>query len=60
MFNELVDDISVGVKERDYVVDVAFPNQRFISTFNKEIVKGKFTDFSMCLFGVYLFVNFQI
>lgn len=32
MFNELVDYISVGVKERDYVVDVAFPNQWFVST----------------------------
>ena len=32
MFYELVDYISVGVKERDYVVDVAFPNQWFVST----------------------------
>lgn len=26
LFNELVDDISVGVQERDYVIDV-FPNE---------------------------------
>ena len=28
LFNELVDDLSVGVHERNYAVDIAFPNER--------------------------------
>ena len=28
LFNELVDDLAVGVHERNYAVDIAFPNER--------------------------------
>lgn len=31
LLNEQVDDISVGVLERIYDVDVGFPNERFVS-----------------------------
>lgn len=54
MFNELVDYISVGVKERDYVVDVAFPNQRFVSTLINDMrFEFRHEDVykSCCLFG---------
>lgn len=37
LFNELVDDVSVGVQERDYVVDVVFSNERFVSTFIEDL-----------------------
>ena len=33
LLNELVDDISVGLEERDYVVDVAFPNEYLYLSF---------------------------
>ena len=36
-FNGVVDDISVGVQERDYVSDVVFPNERFGSTFIEDL-----------------------
>ena len=32
-FQELIDDISVCVRERDYVVHVAFPNERLYQGF---------------------------
>lgn len=54
MFNELVDYISVGVKERDYVVDAAFPNQRFVSTLINDMrFECRHEDVykSCCLFG---------
>ena len=54
MFNELVDYISVGVKERDYVVDVAFPNQRFVGTLINDMrFEFRHEDVykSCCLFG---------
>ena len=33
----MVDGISVGVQERDYVSDVVFPNERFGSTFIEDL-----------------------
>ena len=45
---------SVGVKERDYVVDVVFPNQRFVSTLIDDM-RFEFSHGdvykSCCLFG---------
>ena len=35
--NGVVDDISVGVQERDYVSDVVFPKERFGSTFIEDL-----------------------
>ena len=35
--NRVVDDIFVGVQERDYVSDVVFPNERFGSTFIEDL-----------------------
>ena len=36
----VVDDISVGVQERDYVSDVVSPNERFGSTFIEDLRLG--------------------
>ena len=37
LFDELVNDISVNVHERDCVVYVAFPNGRFVSSIFEDL-----------------------
>lgn len=58
-FNELFDDISVGVLKRNYVVEVGFPNEQFFRYMFGIIVYKLVTSFetSITSFGSLVFFS---